>query len=90
VICVGCVPAPSSTVRKRGFAECDGRRRKKTLKSALEGRAGGSMVILSSFREVLFGLSGRCALICPKCGVVRVHVGQQVPRVVARSNRSAL
>jgi hypothetical protein len=32
---------------------------------------------------------GRFALMSQKCGVVRVRVGQQVPRVVARSNGSA-
>jgi hypothetical protein len=44
VMCVGCRPSPSSTVRKRGFAEWEGRRRRKTSKSALEGRAGGSII----------------------------------------------
>lgn len=48
VICVGWL-SRSSTVRNRGLAGLDGRRRRYTSKSALDGRGGGFMAIVGDF-----------------------------------------
>jgi hypothetical protein len=66
VICVGW-PSHSSTLRKRAFPDFDGRRRRKTSKSALEGRSGESMLVVCM-----------CVLV-ENAGGVSVGVG--VPKV---------